>query len=265
MEINGLNLHITVGDLEVYRAPHWWIESIRHYPLGRAGITLPDPARSLYKSVAIGDRVSIATGYRDQPMTAWNGTVSAIGPGATDDQLEIRAIDAAVPLTTTLVTQSWENETPEAIVAWAVRTAGLTPGRIDPTGVVIPRTVASGIPVWQLCNQLKETCRRAFGLNMERWSLWLGSVGVNWGDFDESAATVEIRTGANLISHNPTDWRSGMSRIETWLLPALSHSCRFQLRDERRGIDTEHRAIRVRHEGTPERIRTFIWYGVEHG
>lgn len=264
MEINGINLEITVGDLDVYRSPNWWMESLRGYPLGRAGITLPDPTGELYRTIEKGDQVTISVGYRDEASITWSGTVSHCQRGETVDQLEVRAVDQALPLTMTTLLQSWENETPEALVSWVIRQAGLPIGKIGETGMVLPRVSAANIPAWQLVQQVKISCREAFGLDMSRWALWLGEDGVNWGDFDEPGEVVSIATGENLITHEPADWRSGMAMIETYLLAGLRHSRRVRLQDDRRGIDAVHRALRVRHEGTPERVRTFVWYGVEH-
>ncbi|BCS55203.1 hypothetical protein [Geobacter sp. SVR] len=265
MEISGIRLDITIGDLQVYRAPGWWIDSQRHYPLGRAGITLPDPEGDLYRTIAIGDAVTIRLGYRNQVPAEWTGTVTGRYPGATADQLEVVATDRSLPLATTRIMQSWENESPEAIVAWAIRQAGLAFGTISSPGVQLPRVSAANIPVWQLVQQLQHSCSQAFGLDMSGWALWMGKAGVNWGNHDEPGDVVTIATTDNLIDHRPQDWPRGLSLIEAFLLPDLSHSRRFRLQDDRRGIDALHRAVRVRHEGTPDRCRTYVWYGAEHG
>lgn len=265
MEINGINLNITIGDLEVYRSPSWWIESLRGWPLGRAGITLPDASRELYQAIKVGDPVSISVGYRDQEAASWNGTVANICQGETADQLEVRAVDKALPIVETRILQSWENETPEALVSWIIRQTGLPVGKIGQTGMVLPRVSAANIPAWQLIQQIKLSCRQAFGLDMSRWALWLGAGGGNWGDFDEPGDVLPIATGGLLINHEPNDWRSGMSMIKTHLVPGLRHSRLIRLQDDRRSIDQVHRAVRVRHEGTPDRVRSFVYYGREHG
>ena len=265
MEISGIRIDITVGELEVYRAPSWWIESLRHFPLSRAGITLPDPSGDLARTVKKGDPVSLTLGYRNQEPTVWTGVVSTVEPGETQDQLEVRCVDGALPLTTTTIFQSWENETPEAIIAWAIRQAGLTPAVLGTTGITLPRVSAARIPVWQLVRQLRQTCHDSHGMDMSNWALWLGRDGVNWGGHDEPGDTITIGTGENLLDHQPNDWTSGMGMIETVLLADLTHSRRIHLVDDRRGIDTLHRALRVRHQGQPDRVRTFVWYGEEHG
>jgi hypothetical protein len=260
MELNGVRLDISIGDLELQRTPAWWIESLRGYPMGRAGITLPDPDGDLHRSIKTGDAVSFDFGYREEESATWTGTVELVYPGDTRDQLEIRAVDEALPLTKTKVVQAWENESPEAIVAWAIRQAGLQVGRIEPTGVVIPRFVASNCPVWQMVRQVAQSCREAFGLDMDGRALWLGEDGVNWGDYDEPGYTPVIATGEGLIDHEPAGGEHAMSMIETWLLADLTHSRLVRLVDHRRSMDMTFRAQRVRHEGSPDRARTFIWY-----
>jgi hypothetical protein len=260
MELTALRIDITIGSLEAQRAPGWWIESRRGDPLSRAGVTLPDPAGDLHRSLAKGEPMTIEIGYRGQASVTWSGTVSALVPGETKDQMEVRACDGAQPLNTTKVTQSWENETPEAIAAWAIRHAGLTVGRIEPTGVTLPRYIASNIPVWQMVRQLSESCERHFGVDMSGRALWLGRDGVTWGDYDEPGDTPLLATGAGLIRHEPAPADNLLSMIETWLLPDLTHSRLVHLQDVRRGIDTTPRAQRVRHEGSPDKARTIIWY-----
>lgn len=260
MEISGIRLDIAIGELDIYRAPGWYIDSVRGYPLGTAGIILPDPLGELHRTIKVGDSVTIEVGYRNQVPVAWSGTVSRLCPGNTPDQLEVHAVNQALPLTTTRIVQSWENETAEAIVAWALARTGLPTAAINSAGITIPRFVASNTPVWQLVQQVMDTCHRQFGLDMAKWALWLGASGVNWGDLDEPGDTPLIATADNLIDHQPATSDQALSMIETFLLPDLMHSRRIHLQDDRRGIDTTFRAQRVCHRGTPDTARTFIWY-----
>jgi hypothetical protein len=267
MEIAGINIRIRLGGREVQRAPRWWIDSERHAPLGRAGVTLPDPGGEIFRGGVLGAALEIRLGYRGRVPATWSGTVTGICPGRTRDQVEIVAVDGAVLLSRVRILQSWENETPEAIIAWSVRQAGLPVGRIDRPGVILPRFAASHVPVWQVARQAAHSCQGAFDLDMRRWALWRGADGaVHWGDFDEPGAVPAIATGAGLIGHAPvTDASAGLSRVESFLLPDLRHSRLFRLRDVRRGVDGSYRALRVRHEGEPDKARTHIWYGDEHG
>lgn len=266
MEISGIRIDITINDLELQRCPSWWIESLRGNPLGRAGVTLPDPDGELHRAIQVGHPITIEVGYRNQDPETWTGTVALVYPGETRDQLEVRAVDGAKPLTDKRIIQAWENESPEAIVAWAIRQAGLEVGKIEPTGITIPRFVASNTPVWQVVRQVAETCERQYGLDMSGRALWLGSEWVNWSDGDEPGPTGPkgdmplIATMDNLIRHEPATSGNALGMIETFLLADLSHSRRIHLQDDKRNIDTTLRAQRVRHEGTPDSTRTFIWY-----
>lgn len=260
MELTGLHIDITIGSYQVYRAPSWCIESQRGNPLGRAAVTLPDPDGELFQAITVGDPITIEIGYRDQDPVTWSGSVADVAPGDTPDQLEVRAVDGALTLTATRVVQAWENETPEAIVAWAIRQTGLTVGTIDPTGIVIPRFVASNTPVWQLVRQVMESCQRSFGLDMTGRALWLGSNGVNWSAGDEPGSVPLIASQDGLLDHQPATAANTSPMIETWLLPDLSHSRGIHLQDDRRNMDKLLRAQRVRHEATPDRARTYIWY-----
>ena len=263
--VSSIRAHILIGALEVFRTPSLWIESIRHRPVTRAGITLPDPKGEYYRSLYEGDAVQIRLGYRNEISTIWKGSVAWLRSGSTKDQLEVGVVGEEKPLTETVITQAFENETPEAIIKWAVERAGLTVGQINSPGVTLPKFVASNIPVWQVARQCAHTCQKAFGMDMSRWAIWMGADGtINWGDFDETGDVPVIATADNLITHLPDESVSGLNRVETFLISGFRHSQRFKLTDRRRGIDENFRALRVRHEIIKDKARTYIWYGQEH-
>lgn len=267
--ISGIRTHIFIGDMEVLRCPRCRVESIRHRPLSRAVVTLPDPDGKLYISFSRGQEIEIRSGYRDEKPASWKGLVSYTKYGTTKDQIEVAAErKSEKPLSTVCITQAWENETPEAIIKYAISQAGLSPGKIDSPGVIFPRYAASTIPVWQVARQCAHTCQRAFDIDMSKWAFWLGQDGkVNWGDFAEpaSAAGVPvIATGAGLIRHLPSQKSKELNMVETFLLPGFMHSMKFHLKDTRRGIDAEFRALQVVHEIMPNSARTYISYGVEY-
>lgn len=264
MELSGLNLRISIAGQDVLRCPRWWIDSQRTAVVQRAGLALPDPDGAIYRTLKKADPVTIRVGYRDQSPAEWTGTVDWFGPGATRDQIAVNLVDPSAPLARVRMTQTLVNEPPEAIMAWAIRQAGLPVGRIDATGMVLPRFVASDCNAGGVARQLAATCQNAFDLDMSTWKLWLGRDGVNWGPFDEPGDVPVIATGAGLISHEPPGGAYSLGQVETFLLPDLRHSRRFRLVDVRRGIDAEFRALRVRHQGTPTAVRTLILYGDEH-
>ncbi len=264
--LSGLQTLVQIGLVETDRAPRIEIVSERHSPLSRASVDLPDPKGELVQAIQTGQSVSIVSGYRNSTAGNWNGTVSAVESGQQKDQIRIHCVCSAFPLVRVAICQTWEWETPEAVLSWAVQQTGLSVDRIDSTGVQLRHIAASTLPVWQLAVQVAQSVQRAVGMDMSRWALWLGAEGVNWGDFDEPGDVPEISTGAGLIRHNLyTGQRHGLGKVETFLLPDLMHSRLFRIVDSRRGIDAERRALRVEHAITPYSARTFLWYGAEYG
>lgn len=263
--IAGLNIYIRVGRIELMRVPSAKIISERHKPLTLMSITVPDPAGDVYQSVKDRDAVSIIFGYRDQTPAVWKGTVKGKAVNENKDQLVIEVVGPERPLTETIIKQTFFEETPEAIVKFCIEQAGLKPGRIDAIGVTFPRFVASSIPVWQVVRQCEHTCKKAYGFDMRQWACWMGKDGkVNWGPFDEIADIPVIESNSNLIEHSPGESSLAMNRVETFMLPNMMHSMKFRLRDIKRGIENNFRALKTQHIWEDSLARTFISYGKEY-
>ncbi len=263
--IAGLNIYIRVGKIEFPRAPGVRIVSQRHVPLTRMEITVPDPSGNVARAISDGDAVSVVWGYRNQTPALWEGTVKADSVRENKDQLVIHVVGPELPLVTTLVSQSFYQETPEAIVKHAISQAGLTAGVIESPGVTFPHFVASATPVWQVSQQCEHTCRHSFGLDMTLWALWMGKDGkVNWGPGNEDAGLPVIQSYANLIRHSPGKSQAELSLVETFLVPGMMHSQLFRLADSKWGIEGDFRAVKVEHVFKDAAVRTFISYGAEY-
>lgn len=264
--IDGIRLHFFVGGVEYPRCPHAWIEARRGAPLSRAGLVLPDPRGTEAKRLTKGQVVEIRLGYRGEEPGRWTGTVEWVKPG-TIDQIEVGAAGGEKKLSTTRITQSWQNESPDRIVRHAIEAAGLTVGRIDvPTGVTLPRFIASNISPWNVIEQVEHSCRRAYGQDMAGWRLWVDANGaVNWGDFEgDSGSRFVAATGGNLITHSPATDALGQGQVQTFLAPSVWPGQTFVLRDARRGTNQTLRVLAVRHDIRGLAARTWITYGVEH-
>lgn len=263
--INGLRTKITIASYEILRCPWLEVTYRRHFPLSRACIVVPDPKGEFFRHLSEGDQVEVKFGYRNGPEGEWRGTVEAFGAKGSKDQIMVRAAGIERPLSETLITQSWEQEDPAAIVRFALAQAGLPQGRIDSPGVIFPRFVASAASVWKLARQCEHTCRHAFGLDMSKWALWVSGTGrANWGDFDEPEEVPVIATGAGLIEHLPAASAFELGKVETVLIPEFRASRLFRLRDRRRQVDALFRALEVRHTIAPDSARTHIGYGGEY-
>lgn len=265
MQINGIRTHLIIGSIEILRCPRLVIISSRRTPMWTFEITLPDPIGNLFRSVKSDDIAKIAIGYRDKDPVLWTGTVKAVRPG-NKDQIVVSGVGHDDELlNTTTVCQSWENETPEAIIRYAASLPGLPIAQIDSPGVIFPHFIASTVSMWQLVRQVNETCQHAFDLDMSAWKFWLGPDGIHWGDHDQSGTVPTIATGTGLIKHLPADNPAALSEVETFLLPGLMHSRVFGLVDNKRGINDQFRALEVRHMIEDTSARTHLSYGVEYG
>ena len=262
MVLDGIRTHIRIGAFEVMRCAELELGGLRRMPLSHCSVLLNDAGGRMFAAVADGDAVTIRLGYRSETPAEWTGTV--VRKEGRGDQTLVCATGSCRALTEMTICESFIDETPEAVVRWAIRQAGLPVGRIDSPGVVFPRFTASGIPLWQVARQCEHTCRKAFGLDMSGWDLWVGSDGrVNWGDFEEEGDVPVIATGAGLISHRPVGGLSArrVNIVETFLMPEFWHSRKFRLVDIRRGIDSTFRATGIKHFVTGSCARTLISYG----
>lgn len=263
--IDGIIVRAVIAGREYLRLPRLWLRSLRHAPLTRAGLILPDPAGEEISRIQAGDAVSLVFGYRNGLPATWSGTVEWVRPGS-QHQTELGIVGAEKAFGTRF-TQSFVDEAPDAILRWALAQAGIEAGRLDSPGVVLPRFSVANETLWALSEKLELSCQRAFGLDASAWCLWMDAKGrAHWGDFDDPEQTTvyTVATGGNLISHTPATDTAGLSEVETWLVPGLLHSQVFRLVDTRRGVNDEFRALSVRHEVDSGRARTFIQYGSEH-
>mgnify|MGYP000989382705 CR=1 FL=1 len=265
--IAGISVSAIVGNLRVDRCPRLVLVSERHIPLSRGSMDLPDPDGALFGTIAVGQEAKITFGYRGAAPAAWSGQVASVSRGPRRDQVTVRMQGLAeLPLVATPVTESWVDQSSESILRRVAVQVGLSVARLDSPGVVFPRFMAASLSLWQVARQASHTVQRANGMDMSAWALWLGADGLHWGDHDEPGDLPVIATGKGLIRHDPAVRGAGAwSEVETFLLPGFGHSRRFVLEDERRGISGDYRGQRVRHEVLPDRARTIIAYGEDHG
>ena len=260
--ITGFNTDIRVGTVLVQRVPELRILSQRNALLTRMTIALPDPVGDIFQALDDRAPVKITLGYRDQIPASWSGTLAGMTVATNKDQLILKAIGRERPLVEAMITQSFYQETPEAIIRYAVEQAGFVTGNIHSPGVTFPRFTASCIPVWQVARQCEHTLKRAFGFDMAPWALWMGTDGkINWGPENEPGNIPVIDSNANLIRHSPGGNHSELSRIETFMMPSLMHSQVVRLKDLKRGVEGDLKVLKVEHVLKDSQARTFISYG----
>jgi hypothetical protein len=258
--MQGLEHTIKVGDLDLFEFQGVWVESSRYRPLGLAGIVVADPDRAITKEVQEGDVVAIEFGHRDSEPVSFKGEVTRVKPSNKIDQIEICA-SSGLELTRTIINESYENETPSAIIKYALNKSGLVPGTIEDPGVIFQNFTADSIPVWQVAQQSINTCRTSFNMDLENWALWAGIDGkINFsGEFEKPG--IEISFEDNLIRHS-LNCGYGRHRVEALLMPDMNSSMEFSLNDSFREIERVCNGIDVRHELIGPRARTYIDYKV---
>jgi hypothetical protein len=228
-------------------------------------ITVPDASGELEGVFSAGDAVTLEYGYRGAEPGRWVGFVTGT-MRFKKDQLTVIASGPALALWSTTIKGTYMEESAEAIARHMILQAGLPVGDIQLPPVSIPRFPVASLPVTMAVRQLLHTLEKAFSEDMSKVDLWVNAEGaVNLGGQDETGEVPIIATGESLIEHLPTTKPYGVSTVEAFLLPTLTHSRLFRLQDTRLGVDAEVRALTVKHEIKSDQVRTFIGYGEEYG
>ena len=271
MGIEGLNIRCNVGPLEVVRTPYLELAYKRRAVLSRCVIQIPDPDGSARAALAIGQPFVARFWYRgDDPLShEWRGTIEGIDQpgldGGNPDAITVRGMGLEKALTTTLVTESFYQETAQAVARRLLASTGLQAGVVDIPGDILPHQVFSRVPVAVAIKQLADTLTRSFGHDLSRHAVWLGESGLCWSPDDEPGPAYVIETAKNLIDHTPPPVPGAMGTVISVALPGLTAGRRVRIRDVRRDIVALERAEEVTHlleEGTNS---TTIAYGKKAG
>ena len=242
-----ITAELTIDDSRYPSIGDFRLTSRRGNPL--TVLTVKVPLAPVEKGAA----VILKYGYTD--MAEWRGTATNIAKGG--DLMTVTAAGTnELKLVETLYRESFIDETAEAIVRSALSTTGLSIAGIEAPGLQVARYTADNIPVWQAVRQVEESLRRGFGLT--GYALWLGVDGLRWTTGDEPGDSPEVTTGVNLIDHAPCN--TGLSLVTAFLLPGMTHSQRFSIKDTRRDIEGTFRAEMVRHELKDVHGRTLLFY-----
>lgn len=264
--VNTFDISVTIGSIGTNRISGLEIVSERHTPVSLYYIILRDTDRDVFKSVSIDTPVTITITCDGQPEAVWAGTVSSINASCEIDHIIIKCSGIESSLMTGNIIQSWSNESPEAIINWALSQTGNIPGNISSPGCIFPLFTSSGLTVYEIVKQCEYTCEKSFNIDMSEWSLFMDSENrVNWGNIGIDSDVIEFKTGSGIIQHTPSDSVFKMSVLETYLTPTLMHSMSFTVLDNLRDFSCTFRASKVVHSYKDGKARTFIGYGVENG
>ena len=269
--IEGLNIRCNVGPLEVVRTPHLELDYKRRAVLSRAVIQIPDPKGKARAALEVGQRFIARFWYRGSGgfRHEWQGTIEAIDqPGQNEenpDAITVRGVGLEKALATTMVTESFYQETAQAVARRLLASTGLPVGAVDIPGDMLPHQIFSRVSVARAIKQLENTLARSFGHDLSCHAVWLGANGLNWSPEDEPGPAYVIETAQNLIDHTPPTSPGEMGAVVSVALPGLTDGRLVRIRDKRRGIVTLERAEGVNHLLQAASNKTTVLYGKKAG
>jgi hypothetical protein len=269
--IEGLNIRCNVGPVEVLRTPYLELSYKRRAVLTRAVIQIPDPEGEARAALAIGQDFAVCFGYRGPAnyWHEWQGTVEEIDQpdleSANPDAITVRGVGREKALSTTLVTESFYQETAQAVARRLLARTGLPVGNVDIPGDTFPHQVFSRVPVARAIKQRENTLQRSFGHDLSKHAVWLGASGLMWSAGDEPGPAYVIETAQNLIDHTPPVRPGEMGAVVSVLLPGLTDGRQVRIRDTRRDIVALERAEEVIHVLRESGNSTTVLYGKHAG
>jgi hypothetical protein len=269
--IEGLNIRCNAGPVEVLRTPYLELAYKRRAVLTRAVIQIPDPEGEVRAALAVGQDFFVRFGYRGLAgyWHEWQGTVEEIDQpglgGVNPDAVTVRGVGREKALSTTLVTESFYQETAQAVARRLLARTGLPVGNVDIPGDMLPHQVFSRVPVARAIKQLEHTLTRSYGHDLSKHAVWLGASGLMWSAGDEPGAAYVIETAHNLIDHTPPVRPGEMGAVVSVLLPGLTDGRQVRIRDARRGIAALERAEEVIHVLRASGNSTTVLYGKKAG
>lgn len=224
----------------------------RHAPIARAEITLD---RDFAGEVTVGQDLVVAMGYRGQALIpVFRGRVREASPMRV---IRLVAQDRMRDLADQRITQAFRNVTLQEVITWCFERAGVDNYSMSPAS--LPRRhhfVMAREPVL-------EALRRAIQTWSVPWDTYSDSEGTIWVlPWEESPRAraepvAELVYGENLLSLEPR--LAGTGATEMVLMPAISHSHRVVIRDDRMWrAEALARVERVEHLMSPEGGRTRI-------
>lgn len=274
MDIQGLSMRITVGGMELRRAPRILLTYKRRTILSTCEIDIPDPDGDIIGQIVKDQPVDVQFWYRGGGLGVrhhWKGTVEGraqaqqterTGP----DVVRVFAVGLEKKLLTTRVTEAMHGEPASVVAKRLLAKTGLPVATVAVPEDVLPHIVFSDAPVALALKQLAWSLERSFGHDLSKHAVWLGESGLYWSDGDEPGNTPTIATCEMLLTHSPNTDVSHLSEAVSILYPGIRDSQQVRIRDARRGTDETTRAEEVSHLIREERCNTTtIRYGADYG
>lgn len=269
--IEGLNIRCNIGPVEVLRSPFIELAYKRRAVLSRGEIHIPDAEGKVRAALALNQTMKIRFGYRGLVnfWHEWVGTIEKIDQPPKDaphpDALIVSGVGLEKKLATTFITESFHNETAQAVARRLLEQTGLAVTAVEIPDDILPHQVFSNVSVARAIKQLEYSLQRSFGHDLSEHAVWLGKNGLVWSSGDEPGDIYTIETAQNLIDHIPPKEPGAMGVVFSVLLPGLTDSRRVRIRDYRRQLNLLERAEEVIHTLQASGNSTAVLYGKKSG
>lgn len=216
---------VAVGDLEV--APESVrVSADRHSPIARAEVVLD---RDFEGQVSIGQDLVVCMGYRGQALhRVFRGRVREVTPGRC---ITMVAQDRMRDLADVRIRQAFRNVTIHEVLTWCFERAGVNSYRAS--GAFLPRRhhfIVADETVLDILRRAIET----WSVSWDYYADPDGTVWVMpWEECPRAQAdpVADLEYGDNLIALEPRLAGTGTAEME--LAPAIQHSSRVMIRDDR--------------------------------
>lgn len=272
MSIEGISLRVTVGGLELCRAPRIRLTYRRRTILSTCEIDIPDPEGTVIERIAKEQPVDVRFWYRGDGLGVrhhWQGTVEGKAQRSGPDSVRVQAVGLEKKLLTTRVTEAMHGEPAHVVAKRLLAKTGLPVATVNVPDDVLPHIVFSDAAVAVAVKQLAWSLERSFGYDLSRRAVWLGEAGLYWSDGDEppgAGGVPRIASGEMLLRHSPNTDVSHLSEVVSILYPGIRDSQHVHIKDARRGTDETVRAEEVVHLiSETAGNTTTIRYGADYG
>jgi hypothetical protein len=225
--------------IKVQRTPKFSLyKALQCVPVAK--FTVHDTDYDIYKRVAglalLDREIKINYGLRDSIQAEFIGIITnknTVG----EEISEITAIGKVeFALASTMITESYNDEEPAAIIKRLAALAGVSVGKIEVSGEPIPHIIFNNIPVWRALSQLRIMLIRN-GEAAESLDYCVKDGLLIWGDFS-GGSKHRAATKENIITHKPQE-----RLIELPLTPNIEPGDTVDIDDPKKGYLSSSRLI----------------------
>lgn len=249
----GVIIEAKIGAFRIVRAPLFRLAKERRQ-IALAELRVHDADYALFKELQEGDTADITFGYRDGQQAVFTGEVIVAPASVGSNITRLLIAGDEYALARTFVSESYNDETPSAIVKLLAGQASIAIGTLNLPEDPIGHIIFNDISIWAAFAQLREMMlRNGYKGDLDYW-FYQGRL--HWGI---DCQPVTTKAGQEtIISHSPS--YDIDSTIELPLIPLMDYSEMISIDDARRGVSGSFRINAVTHLYQESMSRTYAGY-----